>query len=108
MGIDDLAGDVRGETVNGGLNIALTGDRWRGTGLDAETTNGGLNLKIPEHYSAHLETATVNGGIHVNFPITIQGEIKNRLSTDLGGGGATIRAQTTNGGVQISRASGAE
>jgi len=105
VGLDDLAGDVHGSTVNGGLDIALTGDRWRGKGLSAETTNGGLSLKIPEHYSAHLETGTVNGGIEVNFPITVQGEIKNRLSADLGGGGPTIRAETTNGGVEINRAS---
>jgi len=106
--LNDLAGDVRGSTVNGGLDITLSGKSWRGQGLNAETTNGGVDLKIPEHYSAHLETGTVNGGISVNFPITIQGEIKNRLSTNLGGGGPTIHAETTNGGVEIDRTGGAE
>ena len=76
--------------------------------VDADTTNGGVTLKIPEHYSAHLETGTVNGGISLNFPITIQGDIKNRLSTTLGSGGPTIHAETTNGGVHIDRARGAE
>jgi hypothetical protein len=106
--LNDLAGDVHGSTVNGGLDISLTGDRWNGKGLNAETTNGGVSLSIPSHYSAHLETGTVNGGIHLDFPITVQGDIKNRLSTTLGGGGATIHAETTNGGVEISRAGGAE
>jgi len=109
-GVDlkNLAGDVRGSTTNGGLDITLGGKSWRGQGLDAETTNGGVTLRIPEHYAAHLETGTVNGGISLNFPITIQGDIKNRLSTDLNGGGPTIRAETTNGGVQVDRARGAE
>jgi len=92
--------------VNGGLSIALTGDRWKGAGLNASTTNGGVEMKIPEHYAAHLETGTVNGGIMVNFPVTVQGQIKNHLSTDLNGGGATIHAETTNGGIEISRISG--
>ena len=92
----------------GGLDITLTGKSWRGQGLNAETTNGGVTLKIPEHYAAHLETGTVNGGISVNFPITIQGDIKNRLNTDLNGGGPTIHAETTNGGVEIERAGGTE
>jgi len=108
VGLNDLAGDVRGSTVNGGIEITLSGKSWRGQGLNAETTNGGVSLKIPEHYSAHLETGTVNGGISLNFPITIQGDIKNRLSTNLGSGGATIHAETTNGGVEIDRAGGAE
>ena len=107
VGLDDLAGDVHGSTVNGGLDISLSGNSWRGKGLNAETTNGGVSLKIPNGYSAHLETGTVNGGISVNFPITIQGEIKNRLSTNLGSGGATIHAETTNGGVEINKAGGA-
>jgi DUF4097 and DUF4098 domain-containing protein YvlB len=108
VGLNDLAGDVRGSTTNGGLDITLSGKSWRGQGLNAETTNGGVSLKIPEHYSAHLETGTVNGGISLNFPITIQGDIKNRLSTNLGSGGPTIHAETTNGGVEIGRASGVE
>jgi hypothetical protein len=108
VSLNDLAGDVRGSTVNGGLDITLSGKSWRGQGLDAETTNGGVTLRIPEHYSAHLETGTVNGGISLNFPITIQGDIKNKLSTNLGSGGPTIHAETTNGGVEIGRAGGAE
>jgi DUF4097 and DUF4098 domain-containing protein YvlB len=105
--LNDLAGDVHGSTVNGGLDIALTGSSWRGQGLNAETTNGGVSLKVPDHYNAHLETATVNGGIEVNFPVTVQGDIKNRLSTNIGSGGATIHAETTNGGIEINRAGGA-
>ncbi len=108
VGLKDLAGDVRGQTVNGGLDIALTGDHWRGEGLKAETTNGGVSLSVPDHYSAHLEAGTVNGGIEMNFPVTLQGEIKNHLSTNLGNGGATIQAETTNGGVEISHHAGGD
>ena len=105
VGLQDLAGNVHGQTVNGGLDIALSGDRWQGEGLNVETTNGGVSLRIPEGYSAHLETGTVNGGLALDFPVTIQGSIKNRLSTDLGGGGSTIHAETTNGGVEVTRGS---
>jgi len=98
-----LAGHVKGTTKNGGLNIELDGNRWDGEGMDVTTTNGGVNLKVPENYSAHLETGTVNGGMKFDFPVTVQGEIKRELSTDLGSGGPTIRARTTNGGVTIRR-----
>ena len=68
-----IGGTVRGSTTNGGLNIELTGDRWDGDSLDVRTTNGGVMMSVPENYSAHLETGTVNGGINIDFPVTVQG-----------------------------------
>lgn len=98
-----VSGDVVGHTTNGGLHVELDGSRWSGEGLDVETRNGGVTLVVPESYSARLETGTVNGGIDIDFPITVQGRIGRRLSTTLGEGGPTVRAVTTNGGVEIRR-----
>lgn len=100
-----VGGTVKGSTTNGGLVIELTGDRWDGETLDVSTTNGGVVMSIPENYSAHLETGTVNGGISVDFPVAMQ-ERSKELAVNLGSGGATVKARTTNGGVRIQRSSG--
>ncbi|MDX2150007.1 MAG: hypothetical protein SFV54_04680 [Bryobacteraceae bacterium] len=100
-----LGGRVKGETMNGGVDVVLAGSRWDGETLDVETTNGGVKMSVPENYSARLETSTVNGRISIDFPVTVSGDIKSKLSTTLGSGGPLIRATTTNGGVKISRAS---
>ena len=97
----NVSGDIRGETVNGGLTIDLTGDHWNGAGLDVETRNGGIRMTLPEQYSAALETATTNGRISIDFPVTVQGRISRSLTTTIGAGGAKLRAVTTNGGVTI-------
>jgi hypothetical protein len=99
--LHDLSGKVRATTVNGGLDVVLSGKQWQGEGLFAKSTNGGVNLKAPDHYSAHLVASTVNGGISVDFPITVQGSIRNHLDTQIGQGGPTIQVETTNGGVSI-------
>ena len=101
--LEAVGGDVVAETMNGGLHIELTGDRWEGKGLDATTLNGGVQMRIPQGYSARLETGTVNGGIDIDFPVMVRGRIGQRITTELGSGGATIRATTTNGGVRIRR-----
>ncbi|MDH3496379.1 MAG: DUF4097 domain-containing protein [Gemmatimonadota bacterium] len=98
-----LAGDVAGRTTNGGVEVVLTGSRWDGEGLDAQTTNGGVRLLIPDGYSAHLEASTRNGGLSVDFPITVQGLVGKSLSFDLGTGGPTVRLRTTNGSVRLQR-----
>ena len=103
LSLHSVSGDVHGETTNGPLNVALDGDRWRGEGLDLRTTNGPVTLDIPDGYSARLETGTVNGPMRIDFPVTLQGMIGRRITTQLGSGGAPIKAMTTNGPVEIHR-----
>lgn len=98
-----VGGAVRGSTTNGGLVIDLAGDRWDGESLDVSTTNGGIVMSIPENYSANLQTGTVNGSIDVDFPGAVQGRARKQLAVNLGSGGATVRAITTNGGVRVKR-----
>jgi Toastrack DUF4097 len=99
-----IGGSVHGQTTNGGLAVELAGDHWEGQELDVRTTNGGIVMTMPENYSAHLETGTVNGNLSIDFPVTVQGRIGRELSTNLGAGGATLRVMTTNGGVRLRRA----
>jgi len=98
-----VGGAVRGSTTNGGLVVELSGDRWDGESLDVSTTNGGVIMSVPENYSAHLETGTTNGSVNVDFPVNVQGRLTKQVALDLGSGGATIKAMTTNGGVHLKR-----
>lgn len=101
ISVRDAGGDISAHTTNGGVSAHLTGTSWRGEHLDLRTSNGGVSLNIPRGYNAELETGTVNGGMEIDFPITIQGRINRRIRTTLGRGGPTVRAVTTNGGVKI-------
>ena len=110
-GIGDLAGDVRGRTLNGGLHIVLSGNTWRGGGLDVETTNGGVHLSMPDNFAARFETRTVNGGFHSGISaLAVEKDENDRrrqgvnISKDINGGGALVRLVTTNGGVHINSA----
>jgi hypothetical protein len=98
-----LGGDVRGRTNNGGVDIELDGTTWQGEGLDVETHNGGVKLAIPDNYSAHLESSTVNGGFRVDIPMTVQGRINREINAQLGSGGPLVRVRTSNGGIKITR-----
>jgi hypothetical protein len=101
--LTQVGGDVDGSTTNGSLSIDLSGASWAGRGLNATTTNGSSQLNVPENYSANVETSTVNGRVHVDFPVKVSGEVGKHLSFQLGSGGPTIEARTTNGGVHIGR-----
>lgn len=110
VNLSNVAGDVRGRTTNGGVNVSLSGNTWKGGGLDVQTTNGGVNLSLPEGYAANIETGTVNGGFKSDIPalnITtedVKGNWGNRpkqVNTSINGGGAPIKVITKNGGIRI-------
>ncbi|MDQ2746622.1 MAG: DUF4097 domain-containing protein [Acidobacteriota bacterium] len=107
VSLSDLAGDVKGKTSNGGLKVELTGNSWKGVGLDVKTTNGGIHVSMSENYAARIETRTTNGGFNSEIAaLKIERDPNNwksgaNLSRDINGGGATIRLITTNGGVRI-------
>lgn len=103
VSLKNLGGNVKGETVNGGLHVELTGANWEGEGLDVRTTNGGLSIIVPDNYSAHLETGTVNGGLVVSPSVAEVTRKTKQLSLNLGAGGTNLRIHTTNGGVSIKR-----
>ena len=105
LSLSGVAGDVHAHAQNGPLSVRLTGNRWEGTGLDAETQNGPAVLRIPEDYNAKLDFGTVNGPMDVGFPITvtINGRITDRVSTTLGQGGPPVRVVTTNGPMSVRR-----
>ena len=101
-----VAGDVRGRTVNGGVTVELDGRRWEGEGLDVATTNGGVRMTLPDGYNAELTAETTNGGLSIDFPVTVQGRlssINHRIVTTLGAGGPPLRVRTVNGGVSIAK-----
>lgn len=102
----NLSGEVTGHTTNGGLQIQLSGTEWDGEKMDVETTNGGVVLYVPEDYNAVLHTGTVNGGINLDFPVSVKGSLRRNMKVTLGDGGKPVMAHTTNGGVRVRRNTG--
>jgi DUF4097 and DUF4098 domain-containing protein YvlB len=99
-----LAGEIAGSTVNGGVNIELMGTTWDGNQIEVTTRNGGVNISLPENYSAHFRTETVNGALHSEFPLNLQSEPRSRNHDfSMGAGGPLIHVTTTNGGVKLKR-----
>lgn len=99
----DVGGDVDAETSNGSVNATLSGPSWDGPGLNVTTSNGSVRVTIPENYNARLVAGTSNGGISVDFPITVRGRIGREVDTNIGSGGAPIRVRTSNGSVRVQR-----
>lgn len=97
----NLAGDARLKSVNGsitaGFDVMAAGQK-----VAAETVNGACEFRLPKDARARLDLSSVNGGTNCSFPITLETTGHNRLRGTIGAdAGATINAQTVNGGISV-------
>ena len=82
-------------------------------GLDVTTTNGGVHISLPANFGARIQTGTVNGGFSSDIPgleapkhDDYGRRLPVKIDTQINGGGALIKATTTNGGVRITTVDG--
>jgi hypothetical protein len=96
--------------VNGGINIDLAQPLESSDSIEMETVNGGVMLSLPNESKATIEARCVTGGVRVgelDIKRDDQGgsdfEKKRRLSGTMNGGGASVKLNTTNGGIHVAR-----
>jgi len=88
-------------TTNGGIRVSIGNAKWDGE-LAVRTTNGSVDVTLPPSAEFKLDAATTNGGIHTDFPVTVQGSFNSkRLSGTVGSGGRELKVLTTNGGIKL-------
>ncbi|MBC7933486.1 MAG: DUF4097 family beta strand repeat protein [Rubrivivax sp.] len=99
------SGLARAKTVNGSITAVMGRADWS-EGLEFKTVNGGIELSFPATLNAEVDAKTLNGDITSDFPLTVTGRFsKRRMTGTIGGGGRDLRLETVNGSVQIRRAS---
>lgn len=102
-----LSGAIEAETTNGGIDMDVASVASRGVQL--ETTNGSISLRVPTSARASISASTVNGGINASaLELETTEKGRRKLVARLNGGGAKIQLETTNGGITIGAARGAE
>jgi Putative adhesin len=94
-------GSIHAHTTNGNVHLELShflGEK----GLAAETTNGSVVLAVPQDTQANLEARSLNGNFYSELPLSLESTMRPReMRGKLGKGGAPIRLNTVNGGIQI-------
>jgi hypothetical protein len=100
MTVRGASGALDAQTVNGGINVDMAAVT---AGLKVNTVNGGIRIEVPRGTNATVEVHAVNGGVSVDdaLNLTATQQQRQHIVGRLNAGGATISAQTVNGGVRI-------
>ena len=88
-------------TTNGSVTVNMGSANWTGE-VELLSTNGSVRASLPASAEFAIRAATTNGGIHTDFPVTVQGSFGTKdLSGTVGAGGRELRVATTNGGIDL-------
>jgi hypothetical protein len=115
---DGLAGMFRAETTNGeisasgleeGAHVETTNGVVRldfaklgESGVRCSTTNGEITLTLPRDAKARVAASVTNGAITTTgLDVAATDQSRRRLEGTIGGGGPSVRLETTNGGIHL-------
>jgi DUF4097 and DUF4098 domain-containing protein YvlB len=91
---------LHGETTNGDMVLELV--KIGEDGVECSTTNGAITLTVPAAAKASLDIQTNNGDIDTGaLQLAVQEKGRKDLRATLGGGGARIKLETTNGDITL-------
>lgn len=100
----DTSGFATAKSVNGSLDVAIGNSAWSGS-LDFKTVNGSIDLTLPAAASAEVHASSLNGSLHSDFPLTMNGRIERRnINARIGAGGRELNLKTVNGGITLHQA----
>ena len=117
-----IEGDLKAETKDGGVRIdgvftsldlhtgdgtidadARPGSRMT-SGWSVRSGDGNVNLGLPEGFSADVDVHTGDGHITVNFPVTVEGSLReNAIRGKINGGGQLLEIKTGDGNITVRR-----
>ncbi|MBW3565384.1 MAG: DUF4097 family beta strand repeat protein [Acidobacteria bacterium] len=100
INVSGSSGSVSADSVNGRIEVELVSVD-PGASMKFGTVNGRVRLSLPAYARVTLDASTTNGSIDTEIPVATRKFSRNRLQGDLNGGGAMVRIQTVNGGVDI-------
>jgi len=104
----DLAGNsgkLRLHTENGPISVSLSGDAWKGSGLEADAQNGPLTLRVPKNYQSSLLVES-EGHSPMNCQASFCNDAHKTWDEDhrrieFGNAPAVIHLSTVNGPISV-------
>jgi DUF4097 and DUF4098 domain-containing protein YvlB len=99
------SGKLRLHTENGPISVSLSGEAWKGSGLEADAQNGPVTLRVPKNYQSSL---LVESDGH--SPMSCQASFchdarktwdEDRRRIEFGNAPAVIHLSTVNGPIAV-------
>lgn len=91
-------------TGDGKIDATVANGSKMNSGWSAHSGDGSITLALPDGFSADLDAHTGNGHISVDFPVTVQGSLReNEIRGKLNSGGQSLEIKSGDGNITLRR-----
>ena len=98
--VGDAMGVLEAETSGGSITARISGQPQDACRL--ETSGGSVNVYLAGYIKADLDAKTSGGRISTEFPVTIEGELRDdQLRAKINGGGPELFLRTSGGDITL-------
>lgn len=100
VNVQGLTSNGRFESVNGSFEIGYV-QLSQVKDIAIETVNGSCRLLLPANPNFQIEGKTVNGGVHCDFPVTIEKSGRGHFIAHVGDSGPRVTFEAVNGDLKV-------
>jgi hypothetical protein len=110
--IDSASGGVTGEDINctqlkansasGHVSVVFSPAAPNNVVADLGTGSGGINVVLPPAFAGRVDLSVGSGSVHIDQPVTVQGDLGRRhITGTIGEGTGSLSAHSGSGSIRV-------
>lgn len=87
---------------SGHVSVAFASSAPKNVVADVGTGSGGINVVLPPGFAGRVDLSVASGSVHIDQPVTVQGDIGRRhIRGTIGDGTGSLTAHTGSGSISV-------
>jgi len=99
---DVTCSHLNARSGSGHVSVAFAPSTPSNVVVDLGTGSGGINAVMPPAFAGRVDLSVASGSVHINQPVTVQGDIgKRHVTGTIGEGTGSLSAHTGSGSIDV-------
>jgi DUF4097 and DUF4098 domain-containing protein YvlB len=99
---DVTCAHLNGRSGSGHVSVAFAPSAPNNVAVDLGTGSGGISVTMPPAFAGRVDLSVASGSVHIEQPVTVQGDIgKRHVTGTIGEGTGSLSAHTGSGSIDV-------
>ena len=99
---DVTCAHLNARSGSGHVSVSFSPSAPNNVVVDLGTGSGSINAVMPPAFAGRVDLSVASGSVHINQPVTVQGDIgKRHITGTIGTGTGSLSAHTGSGSIDV-------